>query len=357
MINGTFLINLFITFICFIVPAVIYNFAAERNNFLFKQTPFMPICLTVATASLLSYFFLYDERQFLTLMSAVELVAPFIVAMLIYFIIQNEKFHKLTYLIVAGGALVCAFAVPQEITVAISPLPPICNQLLIAATWTAFCWLFTYSNTCEAMSALQAFTICIGVAVLGFINAIPQFLGILSAYFAAAYFALLIFNWYPARIQLSKNDIICLGFLLFAPISWTIYENAASCVIIFSMYLLADFAYAVMLLLTFAPQYRNLLNNTSCRQALQKGLSPSMAASFSCRIQLLLIFFGVFQTLSVHQYSLLTVSTIITVWFLYRFHNLDQQQQSIAEINRKVLEDLQDRVNDIKQYIHGDDEQ
>ena len=82
-----------------------------------------------------------------------------------------------------------------------------------------------------------------------------------------------------------------------------------------------------------------------------------MAASFSCRIQLLLIFFGVFQTLSVHQYSLLTVSTIITVWFLYRFHNLDQQQQSIAEINRKVLEDLQDRVNDIKQYIHGDDEQ
>ena len=55
MINGTFLINLFITFICFIVPAVIYNFAVDRNTFLFKRTPFMPICLTVATASLLSY--------------------------------------------------------------------------------------------------------------------------------------------------------------------------------------------------------------------------------------------------------------------------------------------------------------
>lgn len=357
MINGTFFINLFITFVCFIVPAVIYNFAANQDGSLFKQTPFMPFCLTVATASLLSYFLFYDENQFLTSMTIGELISPFVAAALIYLIIHTKKLYKSAYLAVACGALACSCLIPQEIIVAISPLPLICNRLLIAVVWTAFCWLFTYSNTCEATSAIQAFTISTGIAVLGFINAIPLFLGMLSAYFAVAYFALIIFNWYPSRIQLSKNDIICLGFLLFAPISWTVYENATSCVIIFSMYLLIDFAYASILLFTFIPQYRNLLNNTSCRQALQKGLTPSTAASFSCRIQLLLIFFGVFQTLSAHQYSLLSATAIITVWFLYRFRNLDQQQQSISEINRKVLEDLQDRVNDIKQYIHGDDEQ
>lgn len=354
--SSTFLIGLLITFMCFIVPAVMYNSAVRRNAPILKQISFIPICLTVAVASLLSYFLFYNQHQFLASMSLVELILPFVVAILIYVIARAKNLYKLTYVAFACGAFICSFAIPQDAVAAISPLAPIYNRILVAVAWTFFSWIFAYSDTCEAMSGIQAFAITAGIAILGFINAVPPLLGMFSAYLAASCFALIIFNWYPSRISLNKIDVMCLGFLVFAPISWAVCENAASCTIIFSMYLLIDFVCAALLLLTFSRKYRNLIDNTSCRQALQKGLPPSMAASFSCRIQILLIFFGAFQTMSSHQYSLVLVTALMTLWFLYRFRNLDQKERSIAEINRQVIEDLQDRVNDIKQYIHGDDE-
>ena len=80
-------------------------------------------------------------------------------------------------------------------------------------------------------------------------------------------------------------------------------------------------------------------------------MNPAQAASFSMRIQLLMLFFGCFQAYSPTPWSLLLVSSLIALWLIYRFRNIPAPMQSFKDINAQVLEELQDRVNEFKNYV------
>ena len=85
-------------------------------------------------------------------------------------------------------------------------------------------------------------------------------------------------------------------------------------------------------------------------------MDPAQAASFTVRIQMLMLFFGCFQAYSPTPWSLLLVSTMITLWLDYPFRNIPTPPQTLRDINAQVLEELQDRVNEFKSYIKKDND-
>lgn len=162
------------------------------------------------------------------------------------------------------------------------------------------------------------------------------------------------FTWHPSRLHVSAHAACCFGFILFAPCVWTAAENAGSCVMIYALYFLVDFVWAVTLRLTFVEKYAAIADNTAYCAAVAEGVPPASAVAFSFRAQILLLFLGTFQALADNHGSLLLISVFITVWLLYKLRNAGEGNANLRDINRQVIEDLQDRVNDIKQYINKD---
>ena len=353
--NSTFLIILALAFCCYILPAIAYNMIYSRNYSIIRlvSPAFIPMCLSIMLISLVTYFLFYDDTQFLTSMSFPELIMPFVLSLLIY--VVGTRIPQLTSIALILSTIICAYSIPDNAVSAVAPFPVLYNRLLIAAAWTFFCYIFKYSNTEDTMSVSQAITICGGIAVLGLTNAIPPFIGMIGLFFVTGLLALLTFNWYPARIKLKEIDVLCLGFIVFALMVWATTENALSCVIIYSLYLFIDFTIALLLLCTFAPGFRSVLQNTSCRQALLNGISPSVAIYFSYRIQILLLFLGAFQALAPHKFSLILVSSLITLWLLYRLRTLQPEIITQNNIKRNILEDMQSRIDDLKQHIEEED--
>ena len=59
---------------------------------------------------------------------------------------------------------------------------------------------------------------------------------------------------------------------------------------------------------------------------------------------------------ALEPWSLLLVSTMITLWLDYRFRNIPTPPQTLRDINAQVLEEIQDRVNEFKSYIKKDND-
>lgn len=355
--NSIFFIALLAAFAAFLIPALIYNRLASRsrrfNSGLNVQNMlFIPFAGILFVISSFLYFTLYNQQQFLTSLSYTELAVPFIMAGIICLLSVYNKTSRFFPLFLLAGTIAATFAVPSEAIAAATPLPAFYNRLIICLAWFVFSYAYRYANTGDAMLSIQSIIIAGGIGILGLIDAIPLLLGILGFVFTAGFVALLVFNWPPARLSISADTASCFGFLLFALCVWTAAENAGSCVAIYMLYFLLDLVWALLLRFSFIEKYSNFIENTAYRQAIAEGVSPQSAATFAFRAQILLIFLGCFQALADNQTSLLLVSSLITIWLLYRFRSISIPVDSFKDINKQVLDDLQDRVNDIKQYIN-----
>lgn len=358
--NSTLFIVLGIALVAFLLPAFVYSVLVKKNkpfnmeNTL-KESVFLPVFITLFLLSNALFFIFYDPKQFLSSVSYLMLVTPFVAIFMVYLSLYNKYTSKYFLLFLFLATVIGTLIMPDECFINISPLPVIYNRLILCAAWFVFSFIYRYANSGDSMLSTQSITIAGGIGILGMINAIPPLLGYLGFIFTCAFATLFPFTYFPSRLRISSQTASCFGFLLFIPCAWVAAENAASCIIIFSMYLLIDTAWAIVLRLTFLDKYADISQNTAYKQALEDGIPPSTAISFSYRGQLLLLFLGSFQAVASYQASLLLVSSLITLWFLYRFHNIYEQIGSFRDINHQVLEDLQDKIDDIKQLIGRDD--
>lgn len=355
--NSNFFIALIAVFIGFLTPAVCYNFIVRRSNRFnngvsLQKDVFLPFAATTFILSSAVYFIFYTPQQFLTSFSFIELLVPFATVILACLSVLSGKTEKFFLMLLFIGSAAGSAALPENAAAAVLPLDPIYNRIIICIVWFFFSYIYRYANSGDAMLPAQSATIAAGIGILGVIDAIPLMLGIIGLIFAASLTALTVFTWHPSRLVISSRAASCFGFILFALCIWTASENAGSCVIIYALYFLVDFIWAIGLRLSFVEKYAVTENNTAYREAVADGMLPATATSFSLRVQALLLFLGSFQALADKQSSLLLISTLITIWFLYKFRNISDGNAGFRDINRQVLDDLQDRVNDIKQYIN-----
>ncbi len=358
--NMNFLITLGLAFLSFVVPVVCYSVMARKSNFNRKasltNTAFLPLFAVLLPLMLLAYFFLYNGNDFIGSFNLWQIIIPFAGALMISAVGVYPRLERWFPLILILAVALSAAVIPDSALRFIPALEPWTNRIIIAAAGLLFAGIYRYANSGDGMLASQSLTVSSGIGILGTLNAAPFLLGIFGWMYTGAFAALLAFSWHPSRIKISRYDATACGLILFALTAPMAGEGAASCCIILSLFFLIDFAWALLLELTFLPRYDDLYANTSFQQAVAEGMNPAQAASFSMRIQLLMLFFGCFQAYSPTPWSLLLVSSLIALWLIYRFRNIPAPMQSFKDINAQVLEELQDRVNEFKNYVKKDDQ-
>lgn len=357
--NTNFLITLGLAFLSFIIPAVSYNLIARNSGVFNRRERLLTSPLFVTAAALFvimffSWWLIYSPTDFSGSFNIWQIVIPTIGALLIASSGYHPKIQRYSLLILLASVAAAVSIIPADSLRIVPELSTAYNRLLLFIIWFAFSFIYRYANTGDGVLAAQSITISVGIGILGSLNALPFLLGIFGWAYAAAFTALLIFTWHPSRIKISPTTATAFGFLVFALIAPAVGEGAASCCIILCMFFLIDFLWALVLRLSFIDRYNNIYANTAFQQAVGEGMNPRQACSFSIRLQLLLLFFGCFQAFSPTPWSLSMVAILITLWFLYRFRNIPTPMQSLKDINVQVIDELQDRVNEFKEYVKKD---
>jgi hypothetical protein len=354
--NINFFITLAAVLLCFIAPAIMYNSVAKNNSVFnsfqsIKRSSFMPIYITLAFALIVGYLVLYNPSTFIFSLTNIEIFVPLTGALTIYLSGYNTRLSKLTLPFIFSWAIAAVLVMPEEAMLFIPMLPSWLNRIILIAVWFIFSCIYRYSNSGDEMLAVQSISLGIGIALLMILDALPYLLGLYGFAYVAAFMALLAFTWYPSRIKISTNAASSFGFMLFGLISYAVAEGCGPCILIFCMYMIVDFLWALGYKLTFQDRYNNLIDNTCYRQAVEEGMHPIKAVSFTIRIHMLLIFFGCFQIYSPNQMSLVILSIFLTIWFCYKFKNIPTPVQHLKDINTQVLEELQDRVEEFKKIM------
>ncbi len=356
--NMSFFIILGLSFLSFIIPAICYARISKKGTFnqsALTDSPAFITSLSLFPLSLAAYFLFYQSDSFVSNYNIWQLPITFGGALLIASCEHLNFLNKKEWLILPICILIALIVMPNNGFTVINGISPLLNKIILGFSWLAFAAFYRYANSGNGLLASQSITITLGIGILSVLHAAPLLLGVYGWIYAAAFAALAVFSWYPTRIKISSSDATAFGFILFSLIFSVSSEGAISCCVIFSMYFLVDFIWALLLKLTFLPRFDNIYNNCSVNQAIANGLNPAQAASVTVKIQILMLLFGCFQIYSPTPWSLLFISTLIAIWLIYRFRNVIVAEQSLKDINTKVLEELQDRMDEFKSYIKKDD--
>lgn len=356
--NMTFLIVLGLFFVSFIVPAVCYSFASRKGTFNRGDagSAFLPVFSVLLAATLLARLLFYAESDFIGSFGFLQIIVPFAGAFLIFAAGRQTVLQKWFLPVLVVAVLLSVAVMPAETMNFIPALPPLANRLILAFVWLFFPFLYVYLNNGSGSLAAQSASLGFGIGIIGILNAVPLMLGVLGWVYAAAFLALTVFTWHPSRVKISRFEAAAFGFLTFALIAPVSAEGAASCCLIFCLFFLIDFCWALFLKLTFLPRFDDFFANSGFQQAVADGLEPGQAAAFVARSQIVMLLFGCFQIYSPAPWSLLLISSLIALWLNYRFRNIPAPVQKLRDINAQVLEELQDRVNEFKNYIKKDND-
>ena len=357
--NMSFFIILGLSFLSFIIPAVWLGRVARKGTFNqsgLGDSSILIIASVLLPVSLAAYFLFYQEQDFVGSYKFWQPILAFGGTILIALCGHLNSLKKYFWPILLLCVIVSVAAMPEAGFPLVEQLPPFADKIILAVVWFVFAAIYRFANNGNGLLASQSASISLGIGILGALNAVPMLLGAYGWIMMSSLLALTAFSWYPTRIKISNNEASAFGFMLFSLIAPVSTEGAGSCCVIFAMYFLVDFVWALLLKLTFLPRFDDIYANSALQQAIANGMNPAQAATFTIRIQMLMLLFGCFQIYSPTPWSLLFISTLIGIWLVYRFRNIFVATESLKDINTKVLEELQDRVDEFKSYVKKDND-
>lgn len=357
--NTSYLIITLTFLSCFFV-AYLWFAAISRNlsTFSFSSRLMKDVFTPIWTTSLLGvtalYFLLPNHYDQIFKISYLNITGIYLAAALIYLGFSYKKTARFSYLYLLAGTLLGTALLPSSFLMFEGLLPFWLDRLAIIFLWTAFAWCYKYLNGIDAIIGIQTITPLFGMTILAFIGAIPVLTGSFCAVMIAVMTAFLIYNWYPAQLLLTSAGCQALGFLSAWFFISGAQEGAGSCILIFNLYYIIEILWALLKKLSRKSRYQNVTGNTFYYQTNVSGLSPAIIAENIFKLEALLIIFGGFQVYAPNNYSLAIISVILVLWFLNHLRNWQHPERSLSEINREVIKELKENVDDFKKNIDKD---
>lgn len=331
-----------------IVSRNLTSFVPDNN---WRKDTFLPIYFTTFAAFLLLFGLNQINYDLIWPLHWVELLLAFAGTGLIYLVSLFKKTSRFTILAIVAGSIFCAVFLPREFMLFQSHLPFWADRLCLIILWVAFSWCFQYMNGIDGMASLQASTIVGGLFILSFLGGLPLLFGNFSIAFLGSLVALMLFNWYPAKLLLKPGACMSLGFLLGWMIVLSAREGTSSCALIYSMFFIVEILLAIVKTFIFSSATDKISDNTNYYLTNVSGLSPAVVCQNTAKLQMVLLIVGSFQVYAPNNYSLPLVATLLTVWLINRLRNWQEPDKSLKEINFDVIRDIKENVEDIKKTI------
>lgn len=319
-----------------------------------EQFVFVPFFLTFALGVSLSYFIIPDFSDFIYEINYTEILVPLVFTATLYCISIGEKTAKYTPFAILLACVASVFFLPEDSLIISEKIPFWADRLLVIAIWFALSNFYYILNGIDGVLPLQNIGISIGIIILGILEATPYLYSLFAVIYLSISLAYAIFNWYPARLQITKTSAQTIGFLT----GWLLLINAAegssSSQLILIMFFIVELIGASIKKLTLRNKFSNLTSNTVYYQANVSGLSPFQICSFLTKLQIIFIILGAFQIYAPNPYSLPLLALVIGAWFLSKLQNWQTPDKSLRELNRDFMEDIKQNIEELKNNIGKD---
>ena len=210
-----------------------------------RRDAFLPVLLVSFTAFALLFTFANRTYDQIFPLTWVDLLLAFVSAAAVYAVSLFKKTDRFALPALAGAVLLCTAFLPADFMLFQNHLPFWGDRFCIVLLWTLFAWCFRYLNGIDGIASLQASGFVCGLLILSVLGGLPLLYGNFAAALLGALTALLVYNWYPAKLLLKDSACVSLGFLLGWLTILTAREGTGSCALIYAMYYILEICWAV----------------------------------------------------------------------------------------------------------------
>ena len=349
-----YIITLAAFLVCFLAALVGLRLAASELSSpvpgsSWRCDAFLPVLLVSFAAFVLLFAFANRTYDQIFPLTWVDLLLAFVSAAAVYAVSLFKKTGRFALPALAGAVLLCTAFLPADFMLFQNHLPFWGDRFCIVLLWTLFAWCFRYMNGIDGIASLQASGFVCGLLILSVLGGLPLLYGNFAAALLGALTALLVYNWYPAKLLLKDGACVSLGFLLGWLTILTAREGTGSCALIYAMYYILEICWAVGRKLI--ANDGSLVSNTLYYRLNASGLSPAEIGQNVAKLLTVLLVLGSFQVYAPNNYSLPLAAALVALWFMSKLNNWQEPQQSLKDINREVIRDIKDNVEDIKKII------
>lgn len=350
----TFFISFMAFLVCFLATLVslrqiwIYNEKQPLTSS-WKQNIFLPVLSITSLVFVAFFIFGNNPQDQIFRLGWAEFSATLISFIIISVFFLFKEPNRVAFFLLTFLVIFCTLLLPSDFTLFQNNLPFWIDRFCIVILWLTFAWFFQYLNGIDGMAPLQASGITFGLIIVFILGGLPTLYGNFSASFLGTLTAILIYNWYPAKLMLKDGACISLGFLLGWMLLLTAQEGMGGSALIFITYYALELLWALGNKLV--SDKGDFIANTLYYQTNISGLSPAITCQSISKLLTILLVLGSFQVYAPNNYSLPIVSAFITLWFMNKLHNWQNQPQSLKEINQEVIQNIKNNVDNIKKII------
>lgn len=347
---------------CFILGFLSFSFLVQKSagseiSIKDSNIVFMIIWSFAALALGLSYYFMPVFNDFLNDIPAWNFALPFAGSLVLFALGFTSLKHYYTLLAAALLSVGFVLLTPDTAPLYLPHLPLWLHQIISVFILFSITATYRYLNGIDSFLGIQTLTLTIGIGCLSLFGIAPAFLGVFAIILTALFSAFLIFNWYPAQLNLKTSGCDALGFLIGCLVIYSGNEGTYPCLYIFGVFAILEVLWAIAKKLTFKPAYSNIAANTFYYQVNVSGLSPDVICGYYGKVGLIMILFGCFQAYSPNWYSLPLLCTIIVIWNVVRLKNWQEPVKSLKEINNEVYHNVKKQIKTIHSNFNKDDDE
>lgn len=324
-----------------------YRFSEIRTNLIAGWIPVLLVLLSVIPLLFYAPAF-YD---FVGNITPLAFLWPLLAAAGggLVILLFNERWIRLAAALILISAAV--LFTPALTIVFYAGFPLWLNKIFTVLLWLACTFSLRLLGGINGLAVMETAAVSFGLLLVAVIGGAPLLLGYSAFAFTGGTLALLVYNWYPARLQLSAAAYDILGlFLGWLVISFAAEGSGASAYIL-CLYLIIETAWAVLKKLTFLKAFADIKTNPVYYQSNISGLHPVLIANHINRNNIVLILFACFQVFAPNSYSLPLLCTIIVLWNVYRLYYWQNQPKNLSEINREFVDEFKTGLNNVKKNL------
>lgn len=308
------------------------------------------VLVTIACAAIAG-----DYHDFVSPMDFVSFSAPLLGGLILIacaILIKRNLIYLLSQIILVS-LLVIFF---DSYTIYFSPILPIwADKILTIVLWVAVINSLYVLLNVDALVETEVISICIGMFVLYILlGGLPAFIGLSAIFLIGSLIPMLIYRWYPPKINLPTRPYSLIGYAF----SWLIISGSAefsgSCLYIFALLLVLENLIAYAKRFSFIEKYRNPASNTVTYQTNLTGLSPDLICRYILRTNFIFIVIGCFQYYAPDSWSIPFLASLIGIWNLYRLYNWNVLPHSLKESKEQLISDFKSGIDQVKKNINGD---
>lgn len=342
-----FLFSLLTAFVVYSWLSRTLRFSETRANLLAGWIP--PLLVLLSVIPLLFYAPAFYD--FVGNAAPLVFFWPLLAAVGAGFIIllfDNPRIRLSAALVLIAAAVMFS----PNLTVVYSPAFPLwLNKILTVLLWLVCTFSLRLLGGINGLAVMETAAVSFGLLLVAVIGGAPLLLGYSAFAFTGGSLALLVYNWYPARIPLSSAAYDILGLLF----GWLIVsfaaEGSGASAYILCLYLILETVWAVLKKLTFLKAFSDINANPVYYQSNISGLHPVLITNHINRTNILLILFACFQVFAPNSYSLPLLCTIIVAWNVYRLYYWQNQPKNLSEINRQFIDEFKTGFDNVKKNL------